>query len=110
MGTAVAAAAWRGVGSLASLSLSLSVSPLYLCFLAFYFSFFFQLSPLGLPLSFFFFYMGHGLLPLGLAGWACNSGRGPELKTKGAQAYILFFEKSNLLKKKKLGPGGPGPP
>ena len=87
-----------GVGSLSSLSLSLSVSPHYLCFLAFYFSFFLQLSPLGLLLEFFFFSMGHGLLPLGLAGWACNSRRGPELKTKGAQA-LIFFEKFNLLKK-----------
>ena len=95
-----------GVGSLSSLSLSPSVSPHYLCFLAFYFSFFLQLSPLGLLLSFFFFFMGHGLLPLGLAGWAYNSGRGPELKTKGAQA-LIFFEKFNLLKK-ILGPGGPG--
>ena len=61
-----------GVGSLSSLSLSLSVSPHYLCFLAFYFSFFLQLSPLGLLLSFFFFFtwvMGSCLLgwPAGLA-------------------------------------------
>ena len=40
----------------------------------------------GLSFFFFFFYMGHGLLPPGLASWASNSwflGGGPELKTKG---------------------------
>ena len=58
-----------GVGSLSSLSLSLSVSPHYLCFLAFYFSFFLQLSPLSLLLSFFTWVMGSCLLgwPAGLA-------------------------------------------
>ena len=68
--------------------------------------------------------MGHGLLPLGLAGEAWNSGFlgwGPELRTKGGPSlyiyiYIFFFFENFNLLNFFFGPGvggggeGPGPP